>query len=214
MLRYSTETQKNVIENINQDDASGKILTTYANVGTTQSFGANLFASYNPTPKWTLMTNLGVNTYEIRKTANAIGGMNEGTYLNYNMFLRSATAFKGGWNVELYGVVNSPRYTYQSKTDPMFFYGGAVKKDIMKKQASIGLNMLNPFNRDLHIKTVTQSGDTYQTSNIYYPLRQISLNFSYKFGKLKFTEKKKIKNDDMKQDQQQGGGMGGMGQGK
>ncbi|WP_343535054.1 TonB-dependent receptor [Pedobacter sp.] len=206
---------KNVIENINQDDASGKILTTYANVGTTQSFGANLFASYNPTPKWTLMTNMGVNTYEIRKTAGAIGGMNEGTYLNYNFFLRSATAFKGGWNLELYGVVNSPRYTYQSKTDPMFFYGGAVKKDIMKKQASIGLNLLNPFNRDLHIKTVTQSGDTYQTTNIYYPLRQISLNFSYKFGKLKFTEKKKIKNDDMKQDQQQGGGMGGgMGQGK
>ena len=209
---------RNVIESINQkyteNGSTGKILTTYANVGTTQSFGANLFASYNPTPKWTLMTNIGLNTYEIRKTAGAIGGMNEGTYLNYNFFLRSATAFKGGWNVELYGVVNSPRYTYQSKTDPMFFYGGAVKKDIMKKQASIGLNMLNPFNRDLHIKTVTQSGDTYQTTNIYYPLRQISLNFSYKFGKLKFTEKKKIKNDDIKQDQQQGGGMGGMGQGK
>ncbi|MNR39153.1 hypothetical protein D3C85_1573340 [compost metagenome] len=97
----------------------------------------------------------------------------------------------------------------------MFFYGGGVKKDIMKKQASLGLNLLNPFNRDLHIKTVSRSGESFaQTSNIYYPLRQISLNFSYKFGKLKFTEKKKIKNDDVKQDQQQGGGMGGMGQGK
>ncbi|MNK25920.1 Ferric enterobactin receptor precursor [compost metagenome] len=207
---------KNVIENFVTDgDIPGSTLTTYNNIGTTQSFGANVFASYNPTPKWTLMTNLGVNTYEIEnKDPNRIG-MHEGTYLNYNLFLRSATAFKGGWNLELFGVVNSPRYTFQSKTDPMFFYGGGVKKDIMKKQASLGLNLLNPFNRDLHIKTVSRSGESFaQTSNIYYPLRQISLNFSYKFGKLKFTEKKKIKNDDVKQDQQQGGGMGGMGQGK
>jgi len=212
---------QNVIENINREYISQStgvegILTTYTNVGTTESFGANLFASYNPTPKWTLMTNLGVNTYEINSAGSGLQGMNEGTYLNYNLFLRSATAFKGGWNLELFGVVNSPRYTYQSKTDPMFFYGGGVKKDIMKKQASLGLSLLNPFNKDLHIKTVSKAGNSLgQTSNIYYPLRQISLNFSYKFGKLKFTEKKKIKNDDVKQDQQQqqqgGGQMGGMG---
>ncbi|WP_113636697.1 TonB-dependent receptor domain-containing protein [Nubsella zeaxanthinifaciens] len=205
---------RNVIENIIQPDVSGKTLTTFDNVGNTSSFGANLFGSYNPTPKWTLMSNIGLNTYEIRSRQD-IQGMNEGTYINYNFFMRSATSFKGGWNLELFGVVNSPRYTYQSKTDPMFFYGGAVKKDIFKKQGTIGLNLLNPFNRDLHIKTVTMSGGTMQTQNIYYPLRQIGLNFSYKFGKLKFTEKKKIKNDDIKQDQQQGGGMGGgMGQGR
>ncbi len=205
---------RNVIENIVRA-ASGITSTTFTNVGNTSSFGANLFGSYNPTPKWTLMSNIAVNTYEIRSRENLVG-MNEGTYINYNFFMRSATAFKGGWNLELFGVVNSPRYTYQSKTDPMFFYGGAVKKDIMKKQGTIGLNVLNPFNRDLHIKTVSQSSDAFQTQNIYYPLRQIGLNFSYKFGKLKFTEKKKIKNDDVKQDQQQGGGGmgGGMGQGK
>lgn len=203
---------RNVIENVVRA-SSGITSTTFTNVGNTNSFGANLFGSYNPTPKWTLMSNIAVNTYEIRSREN-LAGMNEGTYINYNFFLRSATAFKGGWNMELFGVVNSPRYTYQSKTDPMFFYGGAIKKDIMKKQGTIGLNVLNPFNRDLHINTVSQSADAYQTQNIYYPLRSFGLNFSYKFGKLKFTEKKKIKNDDVKQDQQQGGGMGGMGQGK
>ncbi|RZK79802.1 MAG: TonB-dependent receptor [Pedobacter sp.] len=211
---------QNVIENFNREYVSPTtnvegVLTSYSNIGTTQSYGANVFASYNPTPKWTLMTNVGVNTYEIENKDPNRKGMNEGTYLNYNLFLRSATAFKGGWNLELFGVVNSPRYTFQSKTDPMFFYGGGVKKDLMKKQASLGLNLLNPFNRDLHIKTVSEAGGSLgQTTNIYYPLRQISLNFSYKFGKLKFTEKKKIKNDDVKQEQQQGGGMGGMGQGK
>ena len=202
---------KNIIEALNKN-VDGRILSTFENVGTTQSYGFNLFGSYNPTPKWTLMSNIALNTYEIKSRSDIIG-MNEGTFLNYNFFFRSANSFKGGWNLELFGVVNSPRYTYQSKTDPMFFYGGAVKKDILNKKGTIGLNVLNPFRRDLHIKTVTQGDGNYQLQNIYYPLRSIGLNFSYKFGKLKFTEKKKIKNDDVKQDQQQGGGMGGNGMG-
>lgn len=203
---------QNVIESINKN-ASGKILSTFENVGTTQSYGFNLFGSYNPTPKWTLMSNIALNTYEINSRPD-IQGMNEGTYLNYNLFMRSANSFKGGWNLEFFGVLSSPRFTYQSKTDPLYFYGGAVKKDIFKKQGTVGLNVLNPFKRDLHIRTETQGLNNFQLQNIYYPLRSVGLNFSYKFGKLKFTEKKKIKNDDTKQDQnqQQGGGqMGGMG---
>ncbi|MBB2143892.1 TonB-dependent receptor [Pedobacter sp. LMG 31464] len=201
---------KNAIEPFNSpDQIPGTTLSTFINAGTTQSYGFNLFTSYNPIPKWTLMSNIALNTYEIKSRPD-IKGMNEGTFLNYNFFMRSANSFKGGWNLEFFGVVNSPRYTYQSKTEPMFFYGGAVKKDFFKKQGTIGLNVLNPFNRDLHIETVTQGDNNYQTQNIYYPLRSFGLNFSYKFGKLKFTEKKKIKNDDIKQDQNQQGGQGGI----
>ena len=159
------------------------------------------------------MSNIAVNSYEI---SSQLKGMNEGTFVNYSLFFRSATAFKGGINLEMFGVVNSPQYTYQSKSGAIYIYGGAVKKDILKKQGTIGLNVLNPLSRDLKIKAVSEGENNFQTQNIYYPIRSIGLNFSYKFGKLKFTEKKKIKNDDTKQEQnQQGGGqMGGMGQGK
>ncbi len=203
---------KDVIENlISEDSDPGRTLTSYANIGSTQSFGANLFASYNPLPKWTLMSNISVNTYQVRKTAGSLEGLNEGTYMNYNFFLRSATTFKQGWNFEAFGVVVSPRYTYQTKTDMMMFYGATVKKDILKKAGSLGLSLMNPFGRDLHIKTISKSGDAFQNTDIYYPIRSVGLNFTYKFGKLKFTEKKKIKNDDIKQEQQQGGGqMGGI----
>lgn len=191
-----------------------KTLSTYINVGVAQTYGANVFASYNPKPKWTLMTNLGVNTYEV---SNSLTNVSTGTYLNYNIFGRSAYGFGKGYNFELFGVVNSPRRTYQGKTDAMVFYGASFKKDILNKKGSIGINTLNPFTRDLHIKTVNNSVTTlgnktstlYQSTNIYYPLRSFGVNFSYSFGKLKFTEKKKIKNDDVKQDQQQGG-MGGV----
>ena len=87
----------------------------------------------------------------------------------------------------------------------------------MNKKGSVGVNVLNPFTKDLHIKTENNSsnpiGNVFQSTNIYYPLRSFGVNFSYSFGKLKFTEKKKIKNDDIKQGdqmQQQPGNMGGV----
>lgn len=203
-----------IIENFNMvyPDDSTKILTTFRNIGVSDSYGFNLFGSYNPMPKWTLMSNISVNSYQI---SNNNLNISSKTYFNTVLFFRSATNLNKGWNLEFFGVGISPKHTFQGKTDAMFFYGGALKKDIMKKKGSIGLNMLNPFNRDLHIQTITNSGDSYQTQNIYYPLRSFGINFSYSFGKLKFTEKSKIKNDDIKQEQQQGGGqMGGFGQGK
>ncbi|WP_316826189.1 outer membrane beta-barrel family protein [Pedobacter miscanthi] len=193
-----------------RDGNTNKTLTSYLNVGRAQTYGVNVFGSYNPKPKWTLMSNIGLNTYEV---SNAETNVSTGTFLNYNIFARSAYGFGKGYNFELFGVVNSPRRTYQGKTDAMIFYGASFKKDILNKKGSIGVNTLNPFTKDLHIQTVnnsvTPTGTVFQSQNIYYPLRSFGVNFSYSFGKLKFTEKKKIKNDDIKQDQQQGG-MGGV----
>ncbi|MGM9477153.1 TonB-dependent receptor domain-containing protein [Pedobacter sp. GSP4] len=188
-----------------------KSLTSFINVGTAQTYGVNLFGSYNPKPKWTLMSNLSANTYEV---TNTLTNISTGTFLNYSLFARSAYGFGKGYNFELFGVATSARRTYQGKTDPFYFYGASIKKDILNKKGSIGINTLNPFTKNLHIKTENNSvsglGTVYQSSNIYYPLRSFGVNFSYSFGKLKFTEKNKIKNDDIKQDQQQGGGgMGG-----
>ncbi|WP_285054357.1 TonB-dependent receptor domain-containing protein [Pedobacter ginsengisoli] len=181
-------------------------LTTYDNIGTSKSYGFNVFGSYNPKPKWTLMANFGLNTYEVNNISNDVS---TGTFLNYNAFMRSAYAFTGGWNMELWGVINSPRRTFQGKTDMMYFYGGAIKKEIMNKKATIGINVLNPLSRDLNIKTVNNTDISTQRTDIHYPLRSFGLNFSYNFGKLKFTQKKSIKNDDLKKEEGQQGGMGG-----
>lgn len=204
-------TTKDVIESATlpipvENNDPQRFLTTYLNIGRSQSYGMNVFASYNPKPKWTLMTNLGLNTYEVSSSNKTV---NTGTFVNYTAFLRSAYALPGGWNTELWGVVNSPKRTFQGKTDAMYFYGAALKKEIMNKQASIGLNVLNPFSRDLVINTVNKGPNYEQSTNIHYPLRSFGINFSYKFGKLKFTQSKKgVKNDDVKKEEE--GGMGGV----
>ncbi|SMC90047.1 TonB-dependent receptor domain-containing protein [Pedobacter nyackensis] len=195
------------------ENGIGKNLTTYINVGTSQSYGLNVFGSYNPKPKWTLMANLGLNTYEINGTNNNV---NTGTFLNYTAFARSAYALPKGWSTELWGVINAPKRTFQGKTEKMYFYGAAVKKEILKQKATIGLNVLNPFNRDLNIKTTNTTANSIQSTNIHYPLRSFGVNFSYKFGKMNFNaqpkKKKGVNNDDLKKEeqQQQGGGVGGM----
>ncbi|WP_432709421.1 TonB-dependent receptor domain-containing protein [Pedobacter sp.] len=186
-------------------------LTSYYNVGTRKSYGANAFASYNIKPKWTVMGNFNLNTYEV---AGPVSGESTGVKLNYSTFLRSAISFKGGWNTEIFGVHNGPRYTFQGKSGAMQFYGGAVKKEILNKKGTVGVNVFNVFARDLHIESVNQSPTFLQSTNIYYPIRSFGVNFSYSFGKINYnpTKKKKINNDDQKQGEQ--GGMGvGAGQG-
>ncbi|WP_443944375.1 TonB-dependent receptor domain-containing protein [Pedobacter sp. AW1-32] len=192
--------------------SDNRTLTTYINVGTAQTYGLNLFGSYNIKPKWTVMGNFAANTYEVSNNATNIS---TGTFMNYSVFFRSAYGFGKGYNAELFNVITSKRRTYQGYTDPFYIYGASFKKDILNKKGSIGVNVLNPFTKNLHIKTVNNANNgtstVFQTMDIYYPLRSFGVNFSYSFGKLKFTEKKKIKNDDIKQDQQQGaGGMGGV----
>ena len=185
-------------------------LTTYFNIGTNKSYGANLFASYNPLPKWTLMGNFSVNTYNV---TNEQTNASTGVYANFTGFMRSAISFKGGWNTEIFGVYNGSRKTFQGTAGAMAFYGGAFKKEIMKKKATVGINMLNVFSRDLHIQTVNRGADFLQRTNIYYPLRSFGLNFSYKFGKVTFSQPKKkkgIENDDLKQEEGSGGMGGGV----
>lgn len=193
------------------ENGVNKTLTSYINVGVAETYGFNVFASYNPKPKWTLMTNFTGNTYSV---TNSETNINTGTYFNFNWFVRSAYGFGSGYNFELFNVITSKQRTYQGVTNPFYIYGASLKKDLFKKKGSIGLNVLNPFTKDLHIKTVNNAvnstGTIYQSANIYYPLRSFGVNFSYSFGKLKFTDKKKIKNDDIKQDQQPGGMGGGL----
>lgn len=202
---------QDVIESVFNPDQK---LTSYFNVGTSKSYGFNTFATYNPLPKWTLMGNLSLNSYEVMDpNTNA----STGVYANYSVFLRSAVSFTGGWNTEIFGVYNGSRRSFQGTTGAMAFYGGALKKDIMKKKATIGVNVFNVFARDLHIETRNETADFLQTTNIYYPIRSFGVNFSYNFGKINFNaqpKKKTIKNDDLKQgEQQMGGQMGGAGQG-
>lgn len=183
-------------------------LTTYVNLGKSQAYGMNLFVSYSPIKNWNLITNVGMNSYEVK---DPLTNASSGTHLNYNIMGRTSVILKKGWNTEAFMVFNSPRRTFQGESGGIKIYGAALKKEIWNKMGSVGLNILNPFARDLHIISKNSGNNFTQNLDVYFPIRSFGVNFSYKFGKLKFTENKgKIKNDDLKAGEQQQGGMGGI----
>jgi len=113
---------------------------------------------------------------------------------------------------DLFG--SAPRHTIQGTSPAFSILGAGVRKQFLKKKASIGINTLEPFTEYKHFDTHTVSQGLNQNSTFAFPFRSVGLTFSYSFGKTKFTaDKNKINNDDMKQGDQGVGGAGGTGGG-
>jgi hypothetical protein len=90
-----------------------------------------------------------------------------------------------------------------------------VQKEFWDKRASLGIRIVDPFNRTKNFRTELTGEDFYQRSDFRIPFRSFGLNFRYTFGKLDFkakTSRSKIKNDDQKSGGD-GGQQGGGGQG-
>ena len=88
-----------------------------------------------------------------------------------------------------------------------------VKKQLWKKTASFGVNMVSPFKKDLEFKQ-NSSGQGFSQSNTFkFPIHSFGVTFSYNFGSVNFTgaKKKGVNNDGLKEgDQNNQGGMPAM----
>jgi len=88
--------------------------------------------------------------------------------------------------------------------------GFGVRKQFDNKKASLGINVLQPFNKYKYFNQNISSPDLTQTSSTAFPFRSVGLTFSYSFGKITFSNPKPKNgnnSDDEKQDDS--GGPGG-----
>jgi len=87
--------------------------------------------------------------------------------------------------------------------------GFGVRKQFDNKKASVGITVLQPFNKYKYFDQNINSPGLVQTSSTAFPFRSIGINFSYSFGKITFSNPKTKSNnpDEEKQDDQ--GGPGG-----
>ncbi|OKS84743.1 hypothetical protein RG47T_0176 [Mucilaginibacter polytrichastri] len=193
------------------DPDLGRIVTRtdYQNIGTNNSWGTSFFGSVNPIKILTLRGN--INAYTYNPQANAAQSAQQtgsGVYYNYNAFLSASLALKGGLAIEGFGVFNSPRRTIQG-TNPAFnLFGFGVKKDIIAKKFTLGLNALSPFQKYLILDSKINGNGFNQSQKISYPIRSFGISFTYNFGKITYgaqNQKKGVNNDDLKQGDQ--GGM-------
>ncbi|WP_426668793.1 TonB-dependent receptor domain-containing protein [Mucilaginibacter sp. McL0603] len=206
----------NMIESIATPlaDEPGTI-STFQNAALNNSFGASFFGSINPINILTIRGSINAYTYNPTPYPQYVDDFTQtGTYVQYNAFLMAEVALKSGFIAQVFAVENSPRRTIQGTNPSFSILGAGVRKQFLKKKASLGINTLEPFNKYKHFNTNISSPGLSQSSTFAFPFRSVGLTFSYSFGKTTFSnpqQKKGVNNDDMKQGDSSSPGSGGPG---
>jgi outer membrane receptor for ferrienterochelin and colicin len=171
--------------------------TTFDNIGTTKSFGLNIFSSLTLFKIWQLRGNFNLNKYYISGAGKYEANENDG--YKYNAFLSSTLNMKKGWQAEINGHFNSPSYTLQGKNPSFSMYSIGIQKEIWNKKAKVGIRVAHPFAENKEFLTEL-SGPTFsQTNRVLMPFRSYGISFSYNFGSLDFKSRKDaIDNQDQK----------------
>ena len=183
---------KDVIEsNIQiQGDTS---ITRYTNIGNNSKIGFNYYGSI-----MLKGVNLrgGFNVFEYSSNDSRYGEISAILY-NYNF---GGTIDLGNkFKFETWGWFSSPQQTIQGTSDSWSMMSFGLKKDFKNKRGSLGIRVIEPFNKYKNMRTEIEGENFIQNSNRQIAMRSIGISFSYTFGKLNFKEKKvrtNIKNND------------------
>ena len=199
-----------ITEVINSSTTVKGTRTIYQNIGSNNSWGTSFYGSVNPVKILTIRGYINAYTYKPDPTGiYNLSNTSNGTYIQYTAFLSGSVTLNSGFIAEAYLVESSPKRTIQGENPGFSMYALGVRKQIMNKKASIGINTVEPFSKYKYFNQNISSPGFVQTSSTQFPFRSVGLTFSYSFGKVTFSnplEKKKgVNNDDLKQGDQ---GMG------
>ncbi len=184
------------------DTLAGALITTFQNIGKEQTFGSNIFGNISLTSKWTL--NGGVDIYynylEGQQTGmNGVSSKisNDGIVIGGR--IQSQLSLKNGWAMQFFGGYRGNRVQLQGSQRGQGMYSLGVRKEFKNKKGSLGIASDNFFG-GMIMKSTLETPQFNQVSVNRLYNQNVKITFSYKIGKMKFTEtkKSKVKNDDVK----------------
>jgi outer membrane receptor protein involved in Fe transport len=183
------------------DSVVGAIITTFQNIGKEQTFGTNIFGNFFITPKWTLNGGLDLyyNYLEGQQTGlNGISSTISNSGIVIGGRLQSSITLQKGWAIQAFGGFRGNRVQLQGTQGGMGMYSIGARKEFANKKGSLGLAAENFFGMTMRSTLSTPQFNQVMVNNLYN--QNIKLTFSYKIGKMKFTQAKqsKVKNDDVK----------------
>ncbi len=186
---------------------SSKLLTTFQNVGLDKAYGVNWFGNLSISSKW--MLNGGIEAFYNTITGQTAGLTGKSVEIsnqgwNLNARLMSFMTLKNGWQLQAFSFVRGSRVMLMGRQAGFGVYSIGARKDFKNKNGSIGLSTQNFLTQTMKFKTTMESPLFFQNNVNNMFNRGISLNLSYKLGKMgvdAMQPKKKakgIKNDDVK----------------
>lgn len=176
---------------------NGVTNNTYANIGKNQNVGLNIYASWTPVEFLRANLNSSISYTDIQSTTNA--------ELRNSGF--SGMAFGGltftlpkDFRIVANGGLFMNRVQLQTTQSQVYFYSVSALKSFLNKKLDINISISNPFNENLVFKSTTKGNGFMQKSTNYFPMRELRLSVTYRFGDLKSSIKKvqrTITNDDV-----------------
>jgi len=192
------------------DEETGVNVSTYDNIGKNRSYGIFLYGRWNPIPLFNISLNGGLNYTDI--DGGQLNMSNSGW--NGQLFANAQVNLPKDFNINLNGGYFGPWVQLQTKGSSQYFTGISVNKALLDKKLNIRLSCQSPFEKNMKYSSTTTSSDFYSKSTNYFPMREVRLSVSYRFGTLKQNIQKVrrgISNDDTKSG---GGGDTGSGGGQ
>ncbi len=191
---------RDLIESFLQVDDNGiASTTTYLNIGSSNTYGANLFTSFTLFEKLELRASLNygryngtglVNGEQLTRSADVISGNAGGSY-----------KFTDKLRADFFAFGRGQQQTLQGSNPSFSIYGVGLNYDISDR-TSFGLRVVTPFSESKVFETNLRGADFEQVSSFTIPFRSFGLSFSHKFGQIDFkaqNRRSRVKNDDQKE---------------
>ncbi len=160
------------------------LYSTYGNIGQRQNTALSLFASLSLTPKTRLTLNSTTSYVDLR--ASEMGYRNNGFTQMAMINLQQTLP----WDLRLSAMymLNTPSYSLQGKTAGINMHMLGLTKTFLDDRLSIGINIVNPFQRTMKMKTTSEGAGFTSESETKVSMATILANVSYRFGDLKLKQ--------------------------
>ena len=172
------------------------IIAIYQNIGSENNYGISIFVSVPFSNRFSI--NGGTDMYYrvLKNNSNDpfINATNQGLVRNYRLF--GNYSFSNGWAIQFFSDFPGRSINLQGyRTNPISYSVG-VKKDVMRKNGSIGFGVDNFATPSYQVHTqLTSAYLTQYTTNTLY-LFAVKVNFSYRIGKLRQDKKSKTAQEE------------------
>lgn len=201
------------IQSVRELKGSDTIRTSYANIGSENAYGMNVFANINISNKLSLSG--GTDAYyavlDNNSATSAFKAHNEGFVVSGRVF--GSYNLPKDWGLQLFGFYRGNQVQLQGSQSGFGFYSLSIKKDFNDKKGSIGFGAENFFYPSITIINKLNTPTLEQESRNKLYNFSFRVNFSYKLGKVSTEgrQKKSLQNDDLKEGDNGGGMMQGGG---